>query len=183
MGNCVSGPSKVQYTNRNIWFVLCIFDEGKPLKRRLLNPYMVDDMDYSCHRDSNNNLWTKLQKLRKDALYAVSVDDNNCPILLPFLSVSVFLLIRHYQRVWFTLVVHGWLISQSCSTDIKFQYEKKCWRFQTLRFEKTGAWVQGGRQKIIMELGKDIAPDQWINNYKMRTIGWLLMILLIKVYL
>ena len=56
---CVAGLLKVQYRNKNIIFMLQIFDKGNPLSARLLAPWMVDDMGLAHRRDGNNKWRTK----------------------------------------------------------------------------------------------------------------------------
>ena len=38
MGNCVTRSLRNQYINENVQFVMWIFDEGEPLKTRLIDP-------------------------------------------------------------------------------------------------------------------------------------------------
>ena len=82
--NCVSGTSKYQYINKKNQFMLWVFDEGEPPKKIFLDPWMVGDVDYSCHIHSNNKCIFNLIQVYKEMLYVISVDNDNCPILLNF---------------------------------------------------------------------------------------------------
>ena len=66
------------------------FNEAEPTKTWLLDPWLTDDMIYAHHRDINNKCHIKLYKMCKGMLCDVSVDDNNCPISMPFIFLIFF---------------------------------------------------------------------------------------------
>ena len=85
------------------------FHNYKPLKKMLLDSWMVGDIDYAFHRDSNNKGIMKLWNVCKEALCAVSIDDKNCTIILYFLVFDVL----------------GYMVSRK--TTKKWQEEKTLW--------------------------------------------------------
>ena len=50
---------------------------------------MMDEMDRACRCYRTNKRRPKSQKTCKEALYAVTDDDNNCPIILPSMNFSI----------------------------------------------------------------------------------------------
>ena len=50
MEECVTRLLRSYYTNKNIQFMMYMFDEGKPPKTWLIAPWMVGDLDLTCHR-------------------------------------------------------------------------------------------------------------------------------------
>ena len=70
--------------------MLWIFNDEKPTKTRLLDPWMVINIYFSHCRDGNYNQYKKLQNMYKNVSCAISIRNNNFPILLifPFLMIS-----------------------------------------------------------------------------------------------
>ena len=90
MGKCVVVSLISQYTNENVRFMMWIFDKRKPLKVWLIVPWMVGDLYLDFQTEGNNTRCLELRNLRKGVLYSITVEDDNCPILLCCLTFAIF---------------------------------------------------------------------------------------------
>ena len=101
MGNCVTGSSRSQYTNENFLFMMCIFDNHEPLKKRFIDTCMVVYFCLSWQRYGHNNWLLVFLKACDNELYYDSMDDKNFP------SFCVVLLFRYFPYALFYGKQHG----------------------------------------------------------------------------
>ena len=90
MGNCVTNSSRSQCTNENIQLIMWIFYWVSLLNTMQTSQWIVVQLDLSYHIDGNNNRRLNLIKICKDVLSSISMDDNNCHILISHLTFSIF---------------------------------------------------------------------------------------------
>ena len=93
MKRVVEPKSQQKYTNELIRFILWIYDGDEVIRDLLLEEWFTIKLDWTAVEDHGSRSRKVTCKVCRDAIDFINKASNNCPIILPSLTVNIF---AHY---------------------------------------------------------------------------------------
>jgi hypothetical protein len=89
MKRVVSVRSEEKYRNENVTFLLYIHDNAS-IKDTLLEEWFITKLQDAELEDGTSSRCLAMRRECKEALHTISMHGNNCPIILPAITFTIF---------------------------------------------------------------------------------------------